>query len=722
MSQSLVLRPVVLGSSGKDEKYVYSSLSHKQSVRLVEILPNEPDDEIRCRISSAKLSACGDYEALSYTWGDPSITEDIWCEGRRLSITTNLMAALRRLRYSERPRVFWIDAICVNQEDLDERSEQVRKMAQVFGKAWQVIVWLGEAADDSDPLFDALSKMDSSIYMQELYRYHVHGERTLVKKAFPLIFQDPYLKPALEKLLFRPWFTRVWVLQEVASASSVRVLCGSRDISFDKIVAIQWANFREARANRRGIGFDPEAVFAMDCVHEMQRHRCLPDKVQSVNGFIDVVRRAQRCYATDPRDKIYALLSLASGLSFPSVFCADYTIPVEDLYTNTAQVWLEKGNTLLLEEAGRSRQLNSLLKSWTPDWANQKHLGRMMLKTLNWKASGNTKSACRIQTLDGQKVLVISGISIDTIRVLGGASPSFRWNPYSAEEFKDTQAIYNPLMSMFDLDSCYFNGDPLPVALGRTLTADRRQDISAEISAKFSAWNHYITSGGADIDFDRRLLFRSDLRYQQTFVHRQFALTEKGFMCLVPPGCAEGDTICIIRGYRMPFVLRKKDEYFELIGESYVHGFMYGEAFSDQSSEIGENIDSAIDDVTQSTDINQTVDTKNSPPGEGREISNSLAKQSLPRGWRQRFSWSKAEQQFAHEEMDIFTVDDPRISRRAGPVPSGWTSGFGLSLSNLDDQNPKPFFVNLRTGDTTREDPGAPLLEDGSVLGGFRII
>lgn len=142
-----------------------------------------------------------------------------------------------------------VDSVCVNQEDLNERSQQVRLMSRIYSKARQVVIWLGEAADDSDLLFNALEEMDSSFYMEDFRRYYVQGQKMLVENNAPRPLQDPHLVEALKKLFAHPWFIRVWVLQEVALASSVRVLCGSQDIPLDKIFAIQWARSASRTAN-----------------------------------------------------------------------------------------------------------------------------------------------------------------------------------------------------------------------------------------------------------------------------------------------------------------------------------------------------------------------------------------------------------------------------------------------------------------------------------------
>ena len=92
------------------------------------------------------------YEALSYCWGDPSKSGLHWiqCHDKRLELRENLHSALRYLRLPVQVRWLWIDAICINQEDLDERGEQVAIMAKIFNLASQTLIWLGEDSDTRD--------------------------------------------------------------------------------------------------------------------------------------------------------------------------------------------------------------------------------------------------------------------------------------------------------------------------------------------------------------------------------------------------------------------------------------------------------------------------------------------------------------------------------------------------------------------------------------------
>lgn len=174
---------------------LYSSLSlESNTIRLLRILPNENEDaDIKCTLFVYPLYDSGRgthrYEALSYVWGDADDSRSICVNGHRLTVRANLHIALSRLRDPVLDRIIWIDAICINQEDLNERGHQVQLMAKIYSKASQVVIWLGEAADNSDR---ALEEIVIAANQSE-------------------ISSDKTARKAILALLQRPWFRRIWV-------------------------------------------------------------------------------------------------------------------------------------------------------------------------------------------------------------------------------------------------------------------------------------------------------------------------------------------------------------------------------------------------------------------------------------------------------------------------------------------------------------------------------
>ena len=172
----------------------YTSLP-KGSVRLLQLLPNSnPNSRIECQLITFSMLDSGSthpYESLSYVWGSENNKLPIYVDGDELYVTANLHVALSHLRHCLLERILWVDAICINQADDDEKGRQVLMMAKIYSKASRVVVWLGEAADDSDEVLEAIRVA-----------------------AFQKSANSPVVKPSWEAiftLLERGWFERIWV-------------------------------------------------------------------------------------------------------------------------------------------------------------------------------------------------------------------------------------------------------------------------------------------------------------------------------------------------------------------------------------------------------------------------------------------------------------------------------------------------------------------------------
>ncbi|KAH8746730.1 heterokaryon incompatibility, partial [Hyaloscypha sp. PMI_1271] len=163
------------------------------------------------------------YIALSYTWGDHTPTAPILLDGQRFFVTKNLYSFLQHFRQPPGygSFVYWIDAICINQGDVREKDKQVQRMKQIYEGADEVYVWLGPEADDSHL---AMRKLDS---LNKYFRQQGPDEAapqimmSLMNQEDTSWMFGPPSEPfderpwrALEKLFARPWWTRVWIIQE----------------------------------------------------------------------------------------------------------------------------------------------------------------------------------------------------------------------------------------------------------------------------------------------------------------------------------------------------------------------------------------------------------------------------------------------------------------------------------------------------------------------------
>jgi len=290
------------------EPYTYILLNEeRQEIRLLTLHPGTFSSEIRLSLDITPLTKVKTplFEAVSYTWGSAENPVNIFIgdSGRsQLAVTQNLAEALPRLRYQDRPRVLWIDAVCVDQKNLEERSQQVNRMADIFSKASKVLVWLGPAKYDSSLALELFQEIASYVYVDKRTEklVAISDHEDWADKYYGLPFQEDELKAILH-LFRRPWFSRLWIWQEVHLSSNDPVLiCGNLEMS--------WSAFRTAAIclyQKPQDKFD--GLLEYFDLHEVVYSLCIGMPGASVE---ELLYRTKRCQCTDPRDRIYAILSL----------------------------------------------------------------------------------------------------------------------------------------------------------------------------------------------------------------------------------------------------------------------------------------------------------------------------------------------------------------------------------------------------------------------------
>ncbi len=189
-----------------ENKYCYSPLPGPGSIRLLRLMAHTDENApIECLLFDYPLQELGEgthlYEALSYVWGDSSNLRSSSIDKHDLLITKNLYTALLYLRDRFIDRIIWVDAICINQGYKTEKGMQVRYMSKIYSKASRVIVWLGEAENDSDRALEEIRLAADEM------------SNALVNKL---------TKQAILTLLQRPWFKRIWVREDSGTSGGCR--------------------------------------------------------------------------------------------------------------------------------------------------------------------------------------------------------------------------------------------------------------------------------------------------------------------------------------------------------------------------------------------------------------------------------------------------------------------------------------------------------------------
>jgi hypothetical protein len=355
-----------LTKSTKTAAYTYHRLSSPSSqVRLVTILPHHgsKSSPIRCFLETGTLSS-RKFEALSYVWGDQSHQNEIFIDHDKVfAVSDNLLAALHHLRREEAARTLWIDAICINQADDREKTHQVRLMRDIYFSASRVLIWLGESDSDIDKAIDDLVENDGMTTAQLPSRRET-GEA---------------LRAGLRKIVMAPWWSRIWVVQEVMAAKiDPLVMIGHRTMPFEALrkgvmlAAMYDSGLFErldsstSRGTRGMYSFkDATALVFFNALRTPEERGSLEPSHHMPELLATTVDRN----ATDSRDHVFALLGLVEKKDLR--FQADYTKPASWAFQHAMVAVFEsqQGLEWLLFAAGH-RNLSGL-PSWCVDFSDK---------------------------------------------------------------------------------------------------------------------------------------------------------------------------------------------------------------------------------------------------------------------------------------------------------------------------------------------------------------
>ncbi|EWG48728.1 hypothetical protein FVEG_16315 [Fusarium verticillioides 7600] len=438
----------------------YKPLSTPRSIRLLSIAEavNSGSGVLTCYLTEVSLnSPILNYRALSYTWGDPERTTRIIVNGEWLVVRLNIEDCLRHLRLNlyccnrlcicqqesqipvpldhrfTFPTLLWVDAICINQDDLDERAQQVALMQQIYCRASSVLVWLGRATEQTVPAFRLL------LGLADISQSNAEDQKSYIAH----VIKDEYFKghwKALGELFQREWWHRVWTIQEVVLGSNILLICGPFAVEWDQIKqaisVVQQCHscmneLIEATAfsttYRYLFSFRVDA-FRMSMVESLkaytsQKKDTGSSQRPSLGGCLAILLDITRDYdATDPRDKVYAVIGLLEKIGFQSPLTVSYRISVEDLYTHVAKIIQRDSKTMdvmsYVDVEPLTRQgTPSSLPSWVPNWTAPSSYMSICGESRDTKPrfsfTGDSKALCRSPS--NENTIFLKGFIFDTI-------------------------------------------------------------------------------------------------------------------------------------------------------------------------------------------------------------------------------------------------------------------------------------------------------------------
>jgi ankyrin repeat protein len=297
------------------------------SFRLLRLC-HATDGPTECHLFDARLDELIEYEALSYTWGDGVQPRKIVVNHNPMLVTPNLSQALWDLRYPNEDRILWVDAICINQEDVKERGHQVKHMASIYKNAKQVVVWLGRPNLDTSSIFRQMRQLEELATRHAYHEWKVSDQRwqELWSTTKPLIdveHTDWLLRRGLQSIFDEQWFTRVWIIQEIANARSATIMCGRATVS-SRIFA--------AMPSLVGMELDPHRQAILDIMPGPLRKHSWWAENRELRTLLLKFRWSK---SSDPRDAIYALLGLSSDACDSRCLFPNYELSEEEVVRNT---------------------------------------------------------------------------------------------------------------------------------------------------------------------------------------------------------------------------------------------------------------------------------------------------------------------------------------------------------------------------------------------------
>lgn len=604
--------PVTRQKTASEARFVYSPLDSAvaSSFRIVTLFPGQRNTPLSCTLSHEDWrNTAHPYEAVSYFWGDRLNTRTIRIDEALYQITSNLESVLRHLRHEDRsqPRRLWVDAICINQANYQERSQQVRQMFHIYDRAEQVIIWLGDGNSDSKkavtfintrlrPCFESVGFSCTDEWANVASKFWEEWDEGKDEECWEAI--DHLITPthakswsSVAQLLCRPWWSRAWTVQELISARRATVLCGTSSVPWpllDMTIQMMLRNTKieELYGKRKQELFHNAVEDAHGFAYE-RSHR-----IQDGTGSLDFVMlmqitRYRDCQ--DPRDKVFSVLSLLTE-DFQASFNPDYLAPVSMVFAGAVRSYIQHARDLhVLSSCCLSKQASDLsLPSWVPDWTrafDMSYLGGYSPNDTdyNFRASGDSSAIASFS--DDLRTLTVSGLVIDTVTYnrLQKTDQDFDYQDDESSGQNCPRCSWDIHKIVAELEGTAKGGvrssrrASVRKAVFQTLIVDRdpvrgrRRQRLKLTEQNGQTWPEPLEDYLAHV----RLWTQE----------RSLIASARGYIGLAPSSTLPGDKICVLYGFHAPVILRPSaDRSHLLVGDAYVHELMDGEAVTPSKS------------------------------------------------------------------------------------------------------------------------------------------
>ncbi|KAH8731580.1 heterokaryon incompatibility protein-domain-containing protein [Phaeosphaeriaceae sp. PMI808] len=620
-------------------------------IRLLDLYPPEPDSvkseaTLNGRLFLTPVDSPSPFKALSYTWGTSGQTHSIYLSDIEVKITATLDKAMRYLRHPTEVVTLWIDQVCIDQDNDHEKNDQIPLMGKIYSSAEEVLVWLGPAADGSDKLMDIFARVGEDIHgwgienycnkdgVDQLRKIALDTSDTddqkiinfqTIRDKYKPVFDNPILD-AMVAFYKRPWFFRVWVVQEFGLGLDTFFVCGQKRVRVELVeyaILVFLSGYIETLKSKKG---DAEYVRRYQCLltnnptsamfSARRRRRGFETGTGPGAGLFELLKGlyvGNKVEATDPRDRIFGILSLANDTCVEKLdIRADYTNPSRDnlvqLYTSTARK-IVQDNHLEVLSFSQFPKTTWHLPSWMPGWLPdlQDSLTSVPDSPTDYERplfSASADTQPQLEPVDDERILALRGFVVDEVDEVGG---DWLWDGY--EEFPYHSCLSHlEEIRLMCMESAARNRGIYPdsqrqmdalwrVPVGDLEQTDRiRRRIAAPQDAAYAALLALCKAmeamkamkpseeiSHAEVQDLKRKSEESRWYCSRMgkMCNKRSYLSKSGYVGLGPLQTCPGDLIVILLGAHVPYVLRPSGaRKFFLLGDTYCDGMMDGEIFS----------------------------------------------------------------------------------------------------------------------------------------------
>jgi hypothetical protein len=608
------------------------SLKDGRHIRLAKVVTFDDDRVVYGAIKILSVDFLPEYQAISYHWDKSLPDQTIHIGDRNLVINGAAASALRWFARQYPSRYVWIDHLCISQDDLEEKSIQIRLMGLIFSEAEKVIAWLGDPDLSSDLAFawadDLFVAVDDACGWdyEKLEYLQSTVNRILRKQASPKEVSPPEWF-AFGRLMRRKYWERMWVVQELALANFCLVVCGSASMALWRLTCVVSATAHllpDLTRDSDHVSGERMILTQPSIMSTALRIRAARNRSQP-QGLGSLLRSCRFLLASEPHDMVYALLGLVPATDSQKIV-PNYENPVEDVFVASTEYVLTKSEPRSLEllqcaGIGLERRLMKL-PSWVPDFSGFQPTHPPNLIEFFYDRKENRYQPTSIDahlTFDSsRRSLSLKGRIVAEVTEVLPQEPQ-GW--YDAENGIMPKEIHHSQFAWLGVVAAFFarlfpnNEDVFIDAMWRTLIADYGVKEASPSRAKagwkedvFETWALMCNLSLDVIMADRNIIkdaaiaiLKKEQPLLGKFVHaaiksstllyarsrmphreRRVFATQNGLPGLGLPLMMEGDMVSLIYGAVTPFLIRKTEtegEYL-LVGECYVHGIMDGQGMT----------------------------------------------------------------------------------------------------------------------------------------------